>query len=207
MMQCQWQSISNVLSQAGLTLPSPSDVIGGMQPDNLSIEQLSQEVIVTRFVAEAIAKGQARVEAELAAEAILESKNQEISRLRDRLRYYEAVNHEMSQRNQEIVGRSCFSYYLVANYNNSDKWSYHPNITLLPRVYLTCTNSGTVICNIDVSECFDQPFSKDLPHQLPNLGLKTLGQVYFSVKVCCSFEKTTLFSSIIGLKTLGQSLL
>ncbi|OIS97410.1 PREDICTED: uncharacterized protein LOC109232876 [Nicotiana attenuata] len=103
MMQCQWQSISNVLSQAGLTLPSPSDVIGGMQPDNLSIEQLSQEVTVTRFVAEAIAKGQARAEAELAAEAILESKNQEISRLRDRLRYYEAVNHEMSQRNQEIV--------------------------------------------------------------------------------------------------------
>ncbi|XP_060167460.1 uncharacterized protein LOC132598541 [Lycium barbarum] len=103
MMRCQWQNISNVLSGLGLTLPSPSDVIGGMQFDNASIEQLSQEVIVTRFVAEAIGKGQARAEAELAAESILESKNQEISRLRDRLRYYEAVNHEMSQRNQEII--------------------------------------------------------------------------------------------------------
>ncbi|KAM3290882.1 hypothetical protein P3S67_019171 [Capsicum chacoense] len=103
MMQCQWQKICSVLSQAGLTLPSPSDVIGGMQLDNASIEQLSQEVVVTRFVAEAIGKGQARAEAELAAESILESKNQEISRLRDRLRYYEAVNHEMSQRNQEII--------------------------------------------------------------------------------------------------------
>ncbi|XP_059313408.1 uncharacterized protein LOC132064445 [Lycium ferocissimum] len=103
MMRCQWQNISNVLSGSGLTLPSPSDVIGGMQFDNASIEQLSQEVIVTRFVAEAIGKGQARAEAELAAESILESKNQEISRLRDRLRYYEAVNHEMSQRNQEII--------------------------------------------------------------------------------------------------------
>ncbi|KAJ8529686.1 hypothetical protein K7X08_036521 [Anisodus acutangulus] len=103
MMRCQWQNISTVLSQAGLTLPSPSDVIGGMQFDNASIEQLSQEVIVTRFVAEAIGKGQARAEAELAAESILETKNQEISRLRDRLRYYEAVNHEMSQRNQEII--------------------------------------------------------------------------------------------------------
>ncbi|PHU10189.1 hypothetical protein BC332_22049 [Capsicum chinense] len=103
MMQCQWQKICSVLSQAGLTLPSPSDVIGGIQLDNASIEQLSQEVVVTRFVAEAIGKGQARAEAELAAESILESKNQEISRLRDRLRYYEAVNHEMSQRNQEII--------------------------------------------------------------------------------------------------------
>ncbi|KAJ8572726.1 hypothetical protein K7X08_009237 [Anisodus acutangulus] len=103
MMRCQWQSISKVLSGAGLTLPSPSDVIGGMQFDIASIEQLSQEVIVTRFVAEAIGKGQARAEAELAAKTILESKNQEISRLRDRLRYYEAVNHEMSQRNQEII--------------------------------------------------------------------------------------------------------
>ncbi|KAF3614402.1 putative NADPH:adrenodoxin oxidoreductase, mitochondrial-like isoform X1 [Capsicum annuum] len=103
MMQCQWQKICSVLSQAGLTLPSPSDVIGGIQLDNASIEQLSQEVVVTRFVAEAIGKGQARAEAELAAESILESKNQEISRLRDRLRYYEVVNHEMSQRNQEII--------------------------------------------------------------------------------------------------------
>lgn len=103
MMRCQWQNISTVLSQAGLTLPSPSDVIGGMQLDNASIEQLYQEVVVTRFVAEAIGKGQARAEAELAAESILETKNQEISRLRDRLRYYEAVNHEMSQRNQEII--------------------------------------------------------------------------------------------------------
>ncbi|KAG5625844.1 hypothetical protein H5410_011062 [Solanum commersonii] len=103
MMRCQWQNISTVLSQAGLTLPSPSDVIGDIQLDNASIEQLYQEVVVSRFVAEAIGKGQARAEAELAAESILESKNQEISRLRDRLRYYEAVNHEMSQRNQEII--------------------------------------------------------------------------------------------------------
>lgn len=103
MMRCQWQNISTVLSEAGLTLPSPSNVISDMQLDNASIEQLHQEVVVSKFVAEAIGKGQARAEAELAAESILESKNQEISRLRDRLRYYEAVNHEMSQRNQEII--------------------------------------------------------------------------------------------------------
>nr|GLL17429.1 uncharacterized protein LOC109172366 [Ipomoea trifida] len=103
MMCSQWQRISNVLSQAGLTLPLPSAVIGGMQIEPAAIENLLQEVIVARFVAEAIGKGQSRAEAEIATEAILESKNQEISRLRDRLLYYETANREMSERNQEII--------------------------------------------------------------------------------------------------------
>ncbi|KAA8545342.1 hypothetical protein F0562_020126 [Nyssa sinensis] len=67
------------------------------------IEQFCQQLLVARFVAEAMGKGQARAEAEIAAEEIIGSKDQEISRLRDRLQYYEAVNHEMSQRNQEII--------------------------------------------------------------------------------------------------------
>lgn len=113
MMCYQWQRISNVLSEAGLTLPSPSAVIGGMQLEPASIENLLQEVIVARFVAEAIGKGQSRAEAELATEAILESKNQEISRLRDRLLYYETANREMSERNQEIIGMLFFSLLLV----------------------------------------------------------------------------------------------
>nr|GMC51469.1 Dual specificity protein kinase [Ipomoea batatas] len=103
MMCNQWQRISNVLSEAGLTLPLPSAVIGGMQIEPAAIENLLQEVIVARFVAEVIGKGQSRAEAELATEAILESKNQEISRLRDRLLYYETANWEMSERNQEII--------------------------------------------------------------------------------------------------------
>lgn len=114
MMCSQWQRISNVLSEAGLTLPLPSAVIGGMQIEPAAIENLLQEVIVARFVAEAIGKGQSRAEAELATEAILESKNQEISRLRDRLLYYETANREMSERNQEIIGMLlCFSLLLV----------------------------------------------------------------------------------------------
>ncbi|XP_059648347.1 uncharacterized protein LOC132294488 [Cornus florida] len=101
-MHSQWQRVGNALSEVGLTFPAPlttSDV----QLEINSIEQVSQELVVARFVAEAIARGQARAEAELTAEAILESKDQEMSRLRDKLQYYEAVNHEMSQRNQEIV--------------------------------------------------------------------------------------------------------
>ncbi|CAH9076453.1 unnamed protein product [Cuscuta europaea] len=103
MMSCQWQRISNILSEAGLKLPSPSSVIGGMEPDPNSIEDILQEIIVARFVSKAVGKGQARAEVELAAEAIIESKNQEISRLRDRLMYYETANREMSERNQEIL--------------------------------------------------------------------------------------------------------
>ncbi|KAL3515811.1 hypothetical protein ACH5RR_022713 [Cinchona calisaya] len=102
-MHSQWQSISNLLAEVGLPLPTPSNCSGSMQHSNGLIEDLCQEVIVARFVAQAIGKGQARAEAELAAEAILESKDQEISRLRDKLQYYEAVNHEMSQRNQGII--------------------------------------------------------------------------------------------------------
>ncbi|XP_019191163.1 PREDICTED: uncharacterized protein LOC109185650 [Ipomoea nil] len=102
-MRSQWLKIRDILSQEGLTFPLPSDVVSGMELEHGSIEQLTQELAVTRFVAKAIGKGQASAEAELTSEAILETKNQEISRLKDRLQYYEAVNHEMSLRNQEII--------------------------------------------------------------------------------------------------------
>ncbi|KAL0384691.1 UNVERIFIED_CONTAM: hypothetical protein Sradi_2863400 [Sesamum radiatum] len=99
LMRSQWERISNLMSQAGLKLPAPPTV---MQLDNNSIDQFSQEVVVARFVAEAIGRGQARAEAEEAAATIIDSKDQEILRLRDRLQYYETVNHELSQR--KLVG-------------------------------------------------------------------------------------------------------
>lgn len=103
MMHILWQRVGNLLlSQTGLTFPVPSNSTP-FQLEISSLEQFSQEVIVARFVAEAIGKGEARAEAELAAEVIIESKDQEISRLRDRLQYYEAMNREMSQRNLEVM--------------------------------------------------------------------------------------------------------
>ncbi|KAF6164677.1 hypothetical protein GIB67_033893 [Kingdonia uniflora] len=66
-------------------------------------EQFCQDVVVSRFVSEVIGRSLARAEAEEAVEAVIETKNQEISRLRDKLQYYETVNHEMSQRNQEVL--------------------------------------------------------------------------------------------------------
>ncbi|CAK9141051.1 unnamed protein product [Ilex paraguariensis] len=102
-MYSQWQRIGNLLSQAGLSFPTSLYASSGTQLEIGPVEQLSQEIVVARFVAEAIGKGQARAEAELVADVIIESKDQEISRLRDRVQYYESVNHEMSQRNQEIM--------------------------------------------------------------------------------------------------------
>ncbi|KAL2477797.1 uncharacterized protein Fot_46811 [Forsythia ovata] len=101
----QWERISNLMSQAGFTFPAPPTVSDSMQLGNNSMDQFSQEIVIARFVAEAVGRGQARAEVELAANAILESKDQEISRLQDKLLYYETVNHEMSQRNLVEVAR------------------------------------------------------------------------------------------------------
>lgn len=79
------------MHHAGLTFPGPPSASGSLQFDNM-IDLFSQEVLVSRFVAEAVGRGQASAEAEEAAVSIIESKNQEISRLHDRLQYYETVN-------------------------------------------------------------------------------------------------------------------
>ncbi|XP_078435858.1 uncharacterized protein LOC144706727 [Wolffia australiana] len=63
------------------------------------MHQLWQETVVMRMVTEALETAVARTEAEAAAEA----KNREIARFNDRLQYYEAVNREMCQRNQEAI--------------------------------------------------------------------------------------------------------
>ncbi|KAF8401185.1 hypothetical protein HHK36_012116 [Tetracentron sinense] len=99
----QWERISNLLSQGGLSFPATWDARNNMQLRMDSAEQFCQEVVLARFVSKAIGKGEARAETEAAAEAVIKSKNQEISRLRDRLQYYETVNHEMSHRNQEAM--------------------------------------------------------------------------------------------------------
>ncbi|XP_077231973.1 uncharacterized protein LOC143865539 isoform X2 [Tasmannia lanceolata] len=96
------QRIVEHLSQVGLSFPVASNA-ENMQLEIESAERLCLEVAVTRFVSEAVGRGQARAEAEAAAEAIIDSKNHEIGRLRDKLQYREAVNHEMSQRNQKII--------------------------------------------------------------------------------------------------------
>ncbi|KAL7124963.1 hypothetical protein ABFS83_14G084000 [Erythranthe nasuta] len=102
----QWERIRSIMSDAGLTFPAlPIGSDASQIENNNTLDQISQEIIVTKFVADAIGRGQARAEAEEAASAIIELKEQQIMRLKDRLQYYETVNHEMSQRKLVDVAR------------------------------------------------------------------------------------------------------
>ncbi|XP_051144067.1 uncharacterized protein LOC127260387 [Andrographis paniculata] len=104
LMHCQWERMKSLMAEAGLTVPAfPSG--GGMQSEDNLADRISQEMLIATFVAEAVGRGQARAEAEEAAAKAIELKDQEILRLRDRLQYYETVNHELSQRNLVEVAR------------------------------------------------------------------------------------------------------
>ncbi|KAG8383353.1 hypothetical protein BUALT_Bualt04G0003600 [Buddleja alternifolia] len=99
-MQNQWQRIREQLSVVGLTLPEdPTTLPDGADP----AAEVCQQVYLARFISNSIGRGIAKAEVEMEMEAQLKLKNCEIARLWDRLRYYEAVNQEMSQRNQEVV--------------------------------------------------------------------------------------------------------
>lgn len=103
LMHSQWEKIRILMSEAGLTFPAPPAISDSMQLEDKEMDLFSQEVVVAKFVAEAVGRGLARAEAEEAASAIIELKDLEILRLRDRLQYYETVNHELSQR--KLVGK------------------------------------------------------------------------------------------------------
>ncbi|KAJ0980504.1 hypothetical protein J5N97_008759 [Dioscorea zingiberensis] len=100
-MQKHWQRMATCFSQLGLSFPEVQ--VSGDPCFEIDPEGIFQEIIVTRFVSEAIEKSILQAETKETIEAIIESKDHEISRLRDRSQYYEAVNREMSQRNQEIA--------------------------------------------------------------------------------------------------------
>ncbi|KAK7406736.1 hypothetical protein VNO78_08366 [Psophocarpus tetragonolobus] len=100
----QWENIRQGLYQAGITLPAvltAADEYEQLISD--PVEDLCQQVYITRFVSNTIGKGIARAEVETEMEVQLEAKNFEIARLLERLNCYETMNREMSQRNQEAV--------------------------------------------------------------------------------------------------------
>lgn len=100
--QSQWRRICEQLSLVGLNLPEDPTLLKNQTSDDLG-EELSRQVNHIRSVSNSIGREEAKAELEPEMKAQLESKNFEIARLLDRLRYYEAVNHEMSQRNQETI--------------------------------------------------------------------------------------------------------
>ncbi|KAF5464056.1 hypothetical protein F2P56_014167 [Juglans regia] len=103
-MQSLWQRHRQLLSVVGLTLPSyPTALAEGEQLECNQGEELLQQVHVARFVSESVGRAVARAEVEMEMEAQLESKNFEIARLYDRLHFYEVMNQEMYQRNQDAL--------------------------------------------------------------------------------------------------------
>lgn len=105
LMRSQWGRIHYLMSQDGLIFPAPPASCDVMKLEDNFIDQFAQEVVVTRFVAEAVGRALGRAEAEETDAMVIESKDHEITRLRDRLQYYETVNHEMSQRKLVEVAR------------------------------------------------------------------------------------------------------
>lgn len=108
-MRCKWQRIRQELAGVGLSLPADPFDVTEDEPVNPA-EELRQQVDVARFVSLSLGRGIAMAEMEKEMDSRIESKNFEIARLLDRLHYYEAVNREMSQRNQEAIGET--SMYL-----------------------------------------------------------------------------------------------
>lgn len=111
LMRAQWERIRKLMSEVGLTFPMFPSSSDGMHLEDSFVDQISLDILVARFVAEAVGRGQSHAEAEEAAATIIEMKDQEILRLRDKLQYYETVNHELSQRN--LVGMFLELCFLV----------------------------------------------------------------------------------------------
>ncbi|RAL52535.1 unnamed protein product [Cuscuta campestris] len=99
-MRMQWQRIGKHLLPIGLTLP---DLVEEDQQLGDAVKSMVQELHVARYVSNSIGRGMAKAEAEEVMDGQIELKNFEIARLWDKLHYYETVNREMSQRNQEAV--------------------------------------------------------------------------------------------------------
>ncbi|KNA02652.1 hypothetical protein SOVF_216630 [Spinacia oleracea] len=103
-MQQHWQLLREKLGAVGLVLPADlTALVDDSQVDASPIEEICRQIQMARFVSESIGRGIAKAEAEAVMEAQLELKNFEIARLSDRLHYYETMNREMSQRNQEAM--------------------------------------------------------------------------------------------------------
>ncbi|XP_010679765.2 uncharacterized protein LOC104895059 [Beta vulgaris subsp. vulgaris] len=103
-MQQQWQILREKLGAVGLILPADLTALAEDSPADASpIEEICRQIQLARFVSESIGRGIAKAEAEAEMETQMEMKNFEIARLTDRLHYYETMNREMSQRNQEAI--------------------------------------------------------------------------------------------------------
>ncbi|ESQ31128.1 hypothetical protein EUTSA_v10004394mg [Eutrema salsugineum] len=99
-MQLHWRRLREQLAHVGLFVPL--DPTSSQYSMNIA-DELRCQLEVARFVSDSVGSDLAKAEVEMEMESELEAKNFEITRLSDRLHYYETVNQEMSQRNQEAI--------------------------------------------------------------------------------------------------------
>lgn len=105
-LQLQWEKMARRCSLIGISLSSglcPDGQMESLGEEIDPFEHFSEKLMVARLVGGAIASAAVRAVKEEECESTVIDKNREISRLRDKLQYYELVNHEMSQRNQEAM--------------------------------------------------------------------------------------------------------
>lgn len=101
-MQVHWRRLRQQLAHVGLFLPlDPTSTQYSM---NIA-DELRCQIEFTRFVSDSLDIELAKAEVEMEMTSELEAKKFEITQLSNRLHYSETVNQEMSQRNQEAIGR------------------------------------------------------------------------------------------------------
>ncbi|PKA63045.1 hypothetical protein AXF42_Ash007841 [Apostasia shenzhenica] len=100
----QWEKVVKCLFQIGPSFPEMQ------QPeklqDEIDLAQICQERVFLKFVSESLERDLSKEETEDAMMKLIASKNYELSRLRNRMQYYESMNREMCQRNQDAVDLS-----------------------------------------------------------------------------------------------------
>lgn len=103
-LQWRWNAMAKKCSLIGISITSGEDRLEpGRQCVQDLHEQFSEKLVVARLVGGAVASAAVRAAKDEELEGMVARKNQEISRLWDKLQYVELVNREMSQRNQEAI--------------------------------------------------------------------------------------------------------
>jgi hypothetical protein len=100
LLQQQNRELASQLAMLDSVVVDVVDPVSNEQEDDAA---QAQKLAVAHVVASSIARGAARAEAKEELENVVADKNRELARLRDKLQYYELVNHEMSHHNQEAI--------------------------------------------------------------------------------------------------------
>ncbi len=115
LLQQQNRELASQLAMLDSVAVDVVDPVSNEQEDDTA---QAQKLAVAHVVASSIARGAARAEAKEELENVVADKNRELARLRDKLQYYELVNHEMSHHNQEAIGTLISVSVMVSTSHN-----------------------------------------------------------------------------------------